>query len=376
MTKRISSISIAGEETLAWFAAAQLCARFNTAQVSVSVAAQPAPVAERSMMLRPSVKTAHGLIGISDQQMYVKAAARLALASTWELPDERAVRLPFTPYGVSRSGAGFLHYWKRAHDAGQASPFDNYNPAFVPLSSDISPAALDAELQAPRLPFGYQVDAAGYASLLKTMALQAGATDLGELISINPDKDGTGTASIVASSGHLISDIFFDLTAKKEIGSHPPKPLHGWYGNRLALPLTQSGPGLGIYAVQSCVAQLVELLPDQSLRAIETREHDRLMRATSERLDDMVCLLFGNEQDWAARHVLQMKIDVFKHRGRILREDYDMFTGSEWIAAMFARGHFPQTYDRLVDRFDLNEVIAWVQRYKLTLDHSILSVDA
>ncbi len=376
MTKRISSIAIAGEETLAWFAAAQLCARFNTPQVSVSVAAQAAPVAERSMMLRPSVKTAHGLIGISDQELYAKAAASPALASTWELPDERVVRLPFTPYGVSRSGAGFLHYWKRAHDAGQASPIENYNPAFVPLGSDISPATLDAELQARRLSFGYQVNASRYGSLLKAKALQAGATDLGELISINPDKDGTGTASNVASSRHVVSDILFDLTAKKEIGSRPPKTLHGWNGNRLALPMTQSGPALGMYAVQSCVAQLLELLPDQTLRAIETREHDRLMRATSERLDDMVCLLCGNEQDWAARQVLQMKIDVFKHRGRILREDYDMFADSEWIAAMFARGHFPQTYDRLVDRFDLSEVIAWVQRYKLTPDHSILSVDA
>jgi tryptophan 7-halogenase len=48
------------------------------------------------------------------------------------------------------------------------------------------------------------------------------------------------------------------------------------------------------------------------------------------------------------KHLL-LKIALYKHCGRIFREDAELFQETSWFAVLQGQGIFPQGYDTLAD---------------------------
>jgi tryptophan halogenase len=53
---------------------------------------------------------------------------------------------------------------------------------------------------------------------------------------------------------------------------------------------------------------------------------------------------------------LQRKIDLFRAKGRIFREGYDLFGITSWVAVMLGQHIIPDDYEPAVDALDENRV--------------------
>jgi len=54
---------------------------------------------------------------------------------------------------------------------------------------------------------------------------------------------------------------------------------------------------------------------------------------------------------------LQEKIDLFRSRGRILREDTELFPIQSWLSVMIGQNIVPRGYDPMTDGLDATKVI-------------------
>ena len=109
--------------------------------------------------------------------------------------------------------------------------------------------------------------------------------------------------------------------------------------------------------------------------SVERREFNRLSEGEQIHIADMIFLL-NNGDEFDGRQRLRRKLDLFRSRGRISSEDYDIFSRAEWLAVMKACGISQGGYDRLADRELIEQVEGWLQAMDETMSLKINSLEA
>lgn len=118
-----------------------------------------------------------------------------------------------------------------------------------------------------------------------------------------------------------------------------------------------------IHLIQNGIARLFALFPDNPVNPIERNEYNRGMREVYEDVRDFVILHYkATQRDDSAfwRYVRDMdvpdslsaKIEMWSSRGRVFRENAELFTTPSWVAVMLGQNIVPERHEPIADTLD------------------------
>lgn len=364
-------VLIVGEGVEAWMTAAALSTA--TRGMAEVVVAETAPPRGGRIAALPSLRGLHARLGITEADLARDADAKPRLAARYGHEIE-----PFGETGARIDGVAFHHYWLAA---GRPGPFSDWSlAAQAAARGRFAPASADPRSPLSTLDHGLTLDAAGYAELLKRVALKAGTT-------------------VIADDGRYGGDLVVDATGAKArlIGSEPWIDWSGWLPSGLASPedglvssfatdaplkagrraRAMAGKVVGVgtahgaigaadggdlHLLQGDVSRLIALFPTGPAAAAE---YNRLAESALERARDMAILRWGDLSN--PPEPLAWKIEQFKSRGRVVMYDDETWSESDWIHAFLARGIIPGRWDPLAGRMAPERTRDMLDRMKAVL---------
>ena len=140
-----------------------------------------------------------------------------------------------------------------------------------------------------------------------------------------------------------------------------------WTKNVIAMGLSSGFveplESTSIHMVQAAISKLIALFPDKRFDSIERDEFNNQMRDLYEDVRDFIILHYHatNRSDspfWdyvrtmEIPESLQRKIALFRNKGRVFREGYDLFSTPSWVAVMLGQNIVPHDYEPVVDALD------------------------
>ena len=360
-SKAIASIVIIGQGLRGWWPAAYLAARFPDGRCQINVVETGAAPTGDLIVARPSIRRFHQLLQMPERALIETARAQPSYGVKVEAAGTGSVFLPYGRYGIDHAGAEFHQYWSRAFKAGKAGALGRYNLGLRLAEAGAFLAQTPKGL--PAIDYGYVLSRSGYCALLRAYAEGRGVlcTDAAEGFEVRSDGDGLAR-TFALGEVELSCDMVIDARMDAELSAGEDVPDLGWRRNWLRLPCEMDGdlPDTELYSLVSALDRLIALWPDMDFLASEQAEYNRLTYAECDRVLDMKTLLKHGVDGENQSDALVRKIKVFAHRGRIAAEDHDVFTRSEWLAALTGCGIVPARYDRLADRMSLDELARWL----------------
>jgi tryptophan 7-halogenase len=140
--------------------------------------------------------------------------------------------------------------------------------------------------------------------------------------------------------------------------------LKSWNRNCVAIGLSagfmEPLESQSIYLIQVAIARLMMMFPDRGFEPADIARFNRVMQWEYERIRDFLVLhFFATERNdtpyWdycrnmKIPEYLAEKIALFKGRGRIFRENEELFAETSWFAVFVGQGILPRGHDPLVD---------------------------
>jgi len=362
----ITSIAIIGDGLRAAIPAAYLAARCGSPDMRITVIPSKAQLQDRGdVMVRPNIRRLHQLLKIPEKHILGPAEGRRLYAVDMDSKSGE-VTLPFGPYGQPYNGVSFLHQTLcLARNKAVSNPLKplahyNLNLALKGLGEDV-PFVAEVE-------FGYKFPRLNYGNMLKHYAQSFGANFVKPPFQSLQRDGGSGhTKTVKTASGTVEADCIIDVTPLKE------NRVHGWCENVLYIPDVLFLPGIEVYTLQAAMDRMSAFMPDTSFNTSELAEYNRVTELENQLIEDMDVLLKRGAEGGKGRPSLARKVDVFSQRGRIPTEDYEVFTGPEWMAALMSAGLEPKHYDRLADAFTAEDLQANIERVDKIIDAVLCS---
>jgi len=285
---------------------------------------------DATIITRPDQSRFHAELGMTFEDLVQNAEATPVFAVEAHGVDD-TIELPFSPFGMAKSGVEFHQFWMRGNARQQQSDLTEFSLA---LAMQQAPAhAQVAAIGKLPLQFGLQLNGAKYAVELLKVAVSNGA-------------------QIAESSNVDDADLTMDC--------RPSTDTADWLGNTLTLASDRDIPGIEWQICVNAARRFLALTPSLSDCENEQREYSRLAAGESERIADMRALLTDPEPQETSRPALKRKIDVFAACGRIQTEDFEVFGQPEWLAALWARGIRPRRFDRMAKAMPEAELLGWL----------------
>ncbi len=194
----------------------------------------------------------------------------------------------------------------------------------------------------------------------------------------------------VYSSAH-VSDDEAAATLLANLDGEPlgdPRPLRfatgrrkrAWNRNCVAIGLSSGFleplESTSIHLIQSGISRLLGLFPDSGWGDAERDSYNEFTAAQYAQVRDFVILHYkANGRDeplWRQVRAmdvpesLKRRIDLFRNRGRIFRQDDELFAETSWIAVMLGQGITPQGWDPLADALDPDHLAGMLDRVRST----------
>ena len=144
-----------------------------------------------------------------------------------------------------------------------------------------------------------------------------------------------------------------------------------WNANVVALGLSSGFieplESTSIHFIQSGIARLIALFPDQRFDPVERNEYNRQMRDLYEDVRDFIVLHYkattrNDTPFWdhcrtmAVPPTLQRKMDLFRAKGRLFRDAAELFSTTSWVAVCLGQHIVPAEYEPAVDALDEDKV--------------------
>jgi tryptophan halogenase len=184
----------------------------------------------------------------------------------------------------------------------------------------------------------------------------------------------------VYSSAHLSEDeaaceLLEGLDSAQLADARPLRFVAGrreklWEKNCVAIGLSagfiEPLESTSIHLIQSGVFKLMGLFPDSGFNGHEIDKYNALLTEEYERVRDFIILHYwaterGDSDFWNHCRTMEIpdslaeKVDLWSAKGRVFREQYDLFTEDSWIAVLLGQRKFPQSHDPLVNMLPLDE---------------------
>lgn len=152
-----------------------------------------------------------------------------------------------------------------------------------------------------------------------------------------------------------------------------------WNRNVVALGLSSGFieplESTSIHLIQSGIAKLIALFPDRRFNPIERDEYNKLTQVQTEDIRDFIILHYHATQRtdsefWnrcrtmAIPDTLAHKMELFRTKGRSLREGFELFTMPSWVAVMLGQNFWPEGYDPIADALDEEKVAGALEQMR------------
>jgi tryptophan halogenase len=122
-----------------------------------------------------------------------------------------------------------------------------------------------------------------------------------------------------------------------------------------------------IHLIQSGIARLIALFPDKRFNPVERDEYNRQMRELYEDVRDFIILHYKatnrNDSEFWNRcrtmdvpETLMRKIELFKAKGRLFRDNFELFSNTSWVAVCLGQHIIPEEHEPAADALDENAI--------------------
>jgi tryptophan halogenase len=152
----------------------------------------------------------------------------------------------------------------------------------------------------------------------------------------------------------------------------PGRRRKAWAKNCVALGLASGFleplEATSIHLIQRGIAMLLKFFPDRQFEQADIERYNRIQEFEFARVRDFLLMHYAHTERLDAfwQHcrtipltdTLQEKIDLFRSRGRILREDNELFPIQSWLSVMIGQDIVPRGYDPMTDGLDTGSVAA------------------
>jgi tryptophan halogenase len=172
---------------------------------------------------------------------------------------------------------------------------------------------------------------------------------------------------LVYSSAHLSKAQAEELLLDNLEGDVLAEPRHlsfatgrrklAWNANVVSLGLSSGFveplESTSIHLVQSGIAKLLALFPDRRFSAVERDEYNRQMQEVFEDVRDFIILHYkatrrDDSDFWNYCRTMDVpdklasKLELWRSKGRIFRDGYELFGTASWVAVLLGQGIVPE----------------------------------
>lgn len=212
----IRTIAVAGGGIVGFSAAIAFARALPTTRVSlVETTPDPSALADLLPTTWSTITQFHAAIGLDEAELVRAGIATHHLGTTFhDWSADRASWLhAFGAYGKPIGAIPFDHLWWRAHQGGDALPYDRYSvgAALARAGKFVHPAADPASLGS-RYQYGLRVDPSAYRERLKTEAAASGATVVKSDVAEIELSDRLANALLLDDGSRVQADMFVDCT--------------------------------------------------------------------------------------------------------------------------------------------------------------------
>jgi len=193
----------------------------------------------------------------------------------------------------------------------------------------------------------------------------------------------------VYSSAHISDDDARETLLSNLEGGPLADPRHlsfttgrrklAWNRNVIAMGLSSGFveplESTSIHLVQSGISKLLALFPDRRFNPAERDEYNRQMQALFEDVRDFIILHYhatkrDDSEFWnycrtmTVPDSLTRKMELWRAKGRVFRDDAELFATASWVAVMLGQGVVPEDYEPIVDALDENKVASALEEMR------------
>ncbi|WP_308815120.1 tryptophan 7-halogenase [Sphingomonas sp. GV3] len=169
------------------------------------------------------------------------------------------------------------------------------------------------------------------------------------------------------------------LAAPRRIRFEAGRRRQCWNRNVVALGLASGFieplESTSIHLVQSAIQRLVALFPDRRFDPAERTEFNRQMRDLYEDIRDFIILhykvtrrddtpFWDRVREMSVPDSLARKLDLWRGKGRLFREGYELFTNPSWVAVCLGQGLAPEGWEPAVDALDEDKVAGALEQIR------------
>jgi tryptophan halogenase len=168
----------------------------------------------------------------------------------------------------------------------------------------------------------------------------------------------------------------------------PGRRRKSWSRNVVALGLAagflEPLEATSIHLIQRGIAMLLKFFPDRDFAAADIERYNQILEVEFGRVRDFLLLHYMHtkreEAFWEhGRNIpcpasLRERIELFQGHGRILREDFELFPLTSWLAVMIGQNLIPRRYDPLVDGLDQVRIQSKLEELRSGIGQSVNSM--
>jgi tryptophan halogenase len=197
---------------------------------------------------------------------------------------------------------------------------------------------------------------------------------------------------LVYSSAHISDEDARELLLGNLEGEPLAEPRHlsfrtgrrklAWNRNVVSLGLASGFveplESTSIHLIQAGISRLLSLFPDRRFNPVERDEYNRHIQALFEDVRDFIILHYkatkrDDSEFWnycrtmSVPDSLSAKEELWRAKGRVFRDEIELFPTTSWVAVMLGQGVLPEDYEPIVDALDEEKVTAALEQMRLAI---------